>query len=143
MPQPVMSPLFFWFIVTWLNLLVNFKQKWLTTYVTFHKESVRDSLSLYTHVMNIPYCMYVCCKISEKLYQYRIFCMKNYTFFYYMYQNFIIMQITFYQKTVSRLSVWCRTLDLFLSRIKKNLSPWDWNLIQLGNLYINLNQYIY
>lgn len=54
MSQPLMSPLFFWFIVTWLNLLVNFKQKWLTTYVTFHKESVRDSLSLYTHVMNIP-----------------------------------------------------------------------------------------
>lgn len=44
MSQPLMSPLFFWFIVMWL----------LTTYVTFHKESVRDSLSLYTHVMNIP-----------------------------------------------------------------------------------------
>lgn len=47
-------PFVFWFIVTWLNVLVNFKQKWLTTYVTFHKENVRDSVSLYTHVINIP-----------------------------------------------------------------------------------------
>lgn len=48
------APFVFWFIVTWLNVLVNFKQKWLTTYVTFHKENVRDSVSLYTHVINIP-----------------------------------------------------------------------------------------
>lgn len=76
-------PFVFWFIVMWLNVLVNFKQKWLTTYVTFHKEIVRDTVSLYTHVRILllhVHCM-CCCKISEKLYQYRIFYMKNHTFF--------------------------------------------------------------